>query len=203
MRKLLCVIGLGLLTACSAPSSETEFPPFGVWELVDTESNVSFVSVKKGTIAETHDFTGVTSLVGSVRADGSAVLTIVLDGIESHIDVRNIRMREHLFETRTYPFATLSTNIDVESYQTLEVGSDIDKIIDVNIDVHGKHITKRIGVTIQRTTTDSLFVLSRGPVHINASDFGMGAGVLKLQGLANLSSISPEVDVSFTLLFER
>lgn len=203
MRKLLCVMALGLITACSNPQSDTEFPPFGSWTLVDTNSHISFVSVKKEAIAETHDFKGVTSLVGSVEADGTARVQIVLDGIESHIDVRNTRMREHLFETQKYPYATLSTNIDVAAYQGMDIGADVQKTIDVNVDMHGRQMVKPIQVTIHRMSTDTLSVETRTPIHINASDFGMGAGVLKLQELANLSSISPEVEASFTLLFER
>jgi len=53
------------------------------------------------------------------------------------------------------------------------------------------------------TTDDKLVVSSKNPIMIQASDFGLVAGIQKLQELAKLPSIATAVPVSFVLTFTK
>jgi len=56
---------------------------------------------------------------------------------------------------------------------------------------------------VTRLGPNKVLVSSAAPVYVHADDFGLQSGVDKLQELAKLSSITPVVPVSFSLMFER
>ena len=53
------------------------------------------------------------------------------------------------------------------------------------------------------TSGDKLIVSSTKPIIVQASDFGLVDGILKLQELAKLPSIATTVPVSFVLTFAK
>ncbi|MBO6764410.1 MAG: YceI family protein [Maricaulis sp.] len=94
-----------VLAACAQPAAQGND-----WQLDRETSSVGFVSIKSGEIAEAHHFTNLT---GSVAEDGTAELLIALDSVETGIEIRNERMREHFFQTGEYPQARLTAQIDL------------------------------------------------------------------------------------------
>lgn len=200
MRKLFFILALAI-GACSAPVTDVqnESVSSGPWALVEEVSTVSFVSIKKGDISEAHEFT---SLTGHVDADGQAVVSIVLDSVQTHIDVRNERMREHLFETNLHPFATIKMGVDIGSLLTLTQGQRQQAFVMLDVDLHGMAITVEADVFITNIGGNRVLVESRVPVLVHAQDYALMDGVAKLQELAKLPAISPAVPVSFSLVFE-
>ena len=71
----------------------------------------------------------------------------------------------------------------------------------ISLDLHGVEQTIPIKVIIHRLTTETLLVQTAAPILIQASDFGLDAGVEALRAISNLGVISYAVPVNFTLFF--
>ncbi|WP_339332826.1 YceI family protein [uncultured Maricaulis sp.] len=185
---------LSLVAACSAPVAS------GDWQLDTERSTLSFVSIKSGEIAEAHSFSG---LSGSVATDGRAELVIDLDTVETGIDIRNERMREHLFQTDRFATARVTTTLDLAALADLGVGERRSLTLPAVLDLHGMRLDLEADVTVTDIDGRQVLVESRAPVMVHVEDFGLAGGLATLQELAGLPSITPVSPVSFSLLFTR
>ncbi len=185
---------LALATACSQPAAQ------GDWTLDAAASQLNFVSIKSGDIAEIHHFTG---LSGSVSQDGTAELVIDLATVETGIVIRNERMREHLFQTETFPTARLTAQIDLAALSDMAPGDQTELELDGVLDLHGVQVPVYAEVLVSDLNGSRVIVTTQGPVMIHAEDFNLQAGLDTLQELAGLPSITPAVPVTATLVFER
>ncbi|MFQ3596018.1 MAG: YceI family protein [Sphingomonadaceae bacterium] len=186
-----------VLAACAGPADRGPAPDTA-WELVPDQSRLSFVSVKAAEIAEVHHFE---RLSGSVSADGTAVLEIPLDSLETGIDIRNERMREFLFQTGLFPSARLTATIDLAQFRDLGIGDQRRIPLAGELSLHGVTAPIETEVTVTRAAADKVVVASLDPIVVNAESFDMGAGVTELMKLANLPSIAPDAPVTFQLMF--
>ena len=171
---------------------------FAAWTLDNNASQVSFVSVKAGDIAEAHRFTEVS---GDVSADGAASVTIQLASVDTLIPIRDERMREMLFNTNMFPTATLRTNIDMAEVNGLDVGDSADVVMELMLDLHGKQTPLTAEMSVGRLGDSTLLVASRKPVILNAASVDLVDGIEALREIAGLPSISKAVPVSFVLTF--
>ena len=185
---------LALATACSQPAAQ------GDWTLDAAASQLNFVSIKSGDIAEVHHFSG---LSGSVSEDGTAELVIDLASVETGIVIRNERMVEHLFETATYPTARLTAQIDLAALYDMAPGDQTELELDGVLDLHGVQVPVYAEVLVSDLNGSRVIVTTQGPVMIHAEDFNLQGGLDILQDLAGLPSITPAVPVTATLVFER
>ncbi|GIU05650.1 YceI family protein [Shewanella morhuae] len=180
----------------AALSAMASFSCFAQWQVDEQDSRVSFVSIKKGDIAEVHHFK---QLKGQLKDNGQFELTIPLIGVATGIDIRDERMQSLLFEVSLYPELKLSSQVDNKLVKELGIGESRIAEIEGKISLHGKMQTKTFSVLITKITQNKLQVSSFQPVIINANEFGLDAGVDKLREIAGLSSISQAVPVSFVL----
>ena len=201
------LIALGLtLAACGAPETGTQMNTqtsalsTTPWKLVNTESRIEFISVKKGAIVETHSFG---TLSGTISIDGKATVSIELGSVETNIDIRNERMREHMFETANHPLAIISVQLDTADFAFMDIGDRKHMDIPMSINMHGKNDIMGIALIVTRLGNNKVMVESRTPIILDAQTFGYQDGVEKLRELAKLSSITPEIPVMFSLVFER
>lgn len=180
----------------AALSTLMSFSSVAQWQVIEQDSRVSFVSVKKGDIAEVHHFK---QLKGILNDTGQFELTIPLISVATGIDVRDERMQHLLFEVSLYPELNLSAQVDSQMLKALAV--DESKVVDIEgkIALHGKQQTKTFSVILTKVSDNKLMVSSFQPIIINANEFGLVAGVDKLRDIAGLSSISQAVPVSFVL----
>ncbi|TVL31476.1 YceI family protein [Shewanella xiamenensis] len=180
----------------AALSTLISFSSVAQWQVIEQDSRVSFVSVKKGDIAEVHHFK---QLKGILNDTGQFELTIPLISVATGIDVRDERMQHLLFEVSLYPELNLSAQVDSQMLKALAV--DQSKVVDIEgkIALHGKQQTKTFSVILTKVSDNKLMVSSFQPIIINANEFGLVAGVDKLRDIAGLSSISQAVPVSFVL----
>ena len=79
------------------------------WTLDNNASQLNFVSIKAGNVAEGHTFE---EMQGHISTSGAVELSIVLDSVNTAIDIRNERMREHLFDTAKHARAGVKATID-------------------------------------------------------------------------------------------
>jgi len=168
------------------------------WELDGTRSAVNFVSIKNNGVAEVHSFA---ALLGYVSGDGKVQLTISLDSVKTLIDIRDQRMRELLFETATFPAATINAAIDPAILTAVAEGGTVLTEVPVTLSLHGKERSLTVPMAVVGEGGGRMQVYSLRPVIVNAADFGLDAGVAALQKVAGLQAISTAVPVTFNLVF--
>lgn len=188
------------LAACSQPAPAETPKLGGDWTVDAGQSEFSFVTVKSGTLAEAHTFSG---LSGTVMASGDAEIDIPLASVETNIDLRNERMREFLFETETYPEATVTAKLDPAIFTDLGIGDAVSVPVTATLNLHGQALEIDTDLLVTRIGTDKVQVGTTVPIIVNAADFGLDGGVEKLRELANLPAITPDVPVSFSIVFKR
>jgi len=170
------------------------------WELDGARSALNFISIKNNSVAETHGFA---ALLGYIGGDGKIQLTINLDSVATLIDIRNQRMREMLFETATFPAATITGTIDPAVLAAVAEGGTVLTELPLTLSLHGKERSLTVPVAAVGEGAGRMQVFSQRPVIVNAADFGLEAGVAALQQVAGLQSISAAVPVTFHLVFSN
>ena len=198
MRLLIpALAGLSVLAACSQTQT-TDIP--GDWTVVEAESMLTFDSVKNGDIDETHEISGIT---GFSDAYGTIRIELAMDSVESYIDIRNERMREHLFQTAEHPIAVVSADYELAMLEDLEVGASRDIELPFSLSLRGIPLDLVAQVRVTRLETDRVQVESTAPVEVHALALELMDGIDTLQELAGLDSIARQVPVSFVIAFER
>ncbi|HFB55463.1 MAG TPA: YceI family protein, partial [Hellea balneolensis] len=189
----IVMVSMLVLGACSGdqavpPSSaqdaaKVEVEKTGPWNLINGQSSISFITTKKGTVSEVHTFK---EFSGSARADGKTSVLIALDSVETNIDIRNERMREHLFETAKYPDVKIGAQIKLDVFSDLALGERRPSKGAFNVEMHGLSKDYEADMWITRLTANKVLVESRAPVFVKAEDFALQGGIDKLQELAKL-----------------
>lgn len=167
------------------------------WQLDNDASSVSFNSIKNGQVVESHYFK---SISGSIEANQASV-SIDLSSVETAIGIRNERMQAMLFETGTYPVATITAILDREDVVALQSKATSTLQLPITIELHGQQANATVPVLVTRSA-DRIKVSSQRPVIIQASTFKLAAGIEALRKIAGLQSITLSVPVSFSLNFE-
>lgn len=193
------LLALGL-SACSQAPAEPAALTTSAWTLDSASSNLTYVSIKSGEIAEVNSFDTVT---GGVSADGAAVIEIDLASVNTGVDIRNERMRDILFVVADNPSATVTAQIDPAAFGALAIGQSTTQTLDGTLSLKGIDAPFQTEVTVTRAGADRVLAVSNAPVIVEASRFELIEGLAQLQDLAGLPSITPVVPVSFSLAFER
>ena len=92
------------------------------WVLNSAQSHVYMQTEKLQDVVEKHEFT---SVEGGVSKDGEANVKIDLNSIETHIDLRNVRLRFLLFETYKFPDAEITAKLDKARLRDLATENSI------------------------------------------------------------------------------
>lgn len=168
---------------------------------LDKESSVmNFVTVKNDTVAELMSFT---SLTGSIdEKSGKAVLNIDLSSVASGIDIRNERMREHLFEIDKFASAVYSTELDMEALNELAIGEQKSVALKGELELHGKSAEVKFDVTVTKRKDGAFHAVTNSPAFVSANSFELVPGIAKLRSLAGLASIDLVVPVTFSVVFK-
>ncbi|WP_144394940.1 YceI family protein [Pleionea sediminis] len=195
LARQLSLVIIGLLFVTSGTASDKS-----LWQLNSDKSKLHFVSTKKSSIAEVNTFK---TLSGDVYKDGKANISVDLNSVETNIEIRNERMKKHLFNTSKYNQANVSTMIDTKLLAQLKKGESRTVPIKFKLSLHGKEVDLTTDVSIIRKNKNQLLVSTVAPVIIDAKSFDLVPGIEKLKELAKLSSISSAVPVSFHLQFDR
>ena len=166
------------------------------WVIDPKGSYVGFASVKNDLIAENHSFTQIT---GTIEDSGDANIVIALASVETGIPIRNERMQAILFEVEQYPNVTVTANLDLGEFTSLELGSSKTDTILLGVNLHGTNLSKKVLVKVTRSSVNSYEVTSLGPMVIHASQFALSDGLESLRKIAGLQSIDLMVPVTFDL----
>lgn len=168
--------------------------------LDNSVSQLNFGSIKNGSVAELHRFT---TLTGKVGKEGKALIEVALDSVDTRIDIRDQRMKEHLFDVGQFPKAVFSADIDIDNIQKMVVGEVQQRRLKGKLDFHGKQAELDVLVRVVKTTGGAFTVYTVEPTFIRAEDFDLGAGIDKLVELAGLKAIAQAVPVTFSVVFRE
>lgn len=175
-------------------SSRSAAPTTHAWKLVPDESFLSFISVKQTDIAEVSTFERYDV---HVNTDGVASVSIDLASVATGVDLRDQRVRDHLFETAIYPEAKVDMTLDMAAVSAIEPGTKVEMATNAVVTLHGMSVTVAGDLEILRLAEDKVVVASTKPIVLHASDFDMTGGISYLIELAGLQSISSAVPVDF------
>ncbi len=189
-----------LITALFSTSAPAQQAAFGDgWVLQGDASALQFQSIKNGSAIETSSFATMT---GAIDPNGDASLKILLDSVDTKVDLRNVRMRFLFFETFQYPEATVTTRIDPSLIADLPQVKRKTVTLPFTLVLHG--VTKSLEAELALTLVgnDLVAVSTVEPVPLAVADFNLAEGLQKLEDAANVT-IVPSTTVSFDLIFSK
>ncbi|MEO1220170.1 MAG: YceI family protein [Pseudomonadota bacterium] len=197
---LLALALTGSLAACSQAPADPPALTGNAWSVDSDASELSYVSVKAGEIAEANTFENVT---GSVTAEGGATIEVDLSSVSTGVDIRDERMRDIFFVVANNPSATVTAQVDPAAFEALGVGESLDTTLDGTLSLAGVDAPFQAEVSVTRAGPDRVIAVTDKPVIIDAGRFELTDELAQLQELAGLPSITPAVPVSFSIAFER
>jgi polyisoprenoid-binding protein YceI len=189
----LILISLLLVTTVSLPA-------LAAWKLDNSNSQLSFISVKKATIAENHSFA---KLAGNINEQAQVNISVDLASVNTNIAIRDERMKKFVFESSTYSTANFTAALDQALLKTLDIGENKKLSISGTVNFHGQQQAVIIDVIVVKLSANKILVNTIKPFFIQADAFGVVAGINKLKALASLPSINYVVPVSFSVTFTR
>ncbi len=191
------ILGLAFPTA---PVSALDTNPFERgWTLDKSASELRFISLKRGYIAETNHFA---ELSGVIDESGDALVRVLLNSVETYVDIRNVRLRFLFFETYRHPMAEIRVRIDRGSLNDLtEVKRKIVPM-EYTLSMHGEEVTRTERLTLFLIDENRVSVSNTDPIFVGVSDFDLFDGLQRLEDSASVE-ISPLAIVSFHFTFTR
>jgi polyisoprenoid-binding protein YceI len=183
-------------SSVSSSSSSIAAP---AWTLNTTDSYLNFATTKNTHNLEVHNFT---ALSGDINGAGVATLTIDLATVNTGVALRDQRMRDLLFETATYPTATVTVTIPANLIGSLAVGQLAATDISASLNLHGVTGSITTKVSVQKLSASRILVQSLAPVLVKAGDYSLTNGVEALRAAVGIASISVAVPVDFALVFD-
>lgn len=169
------------------------------WQLDAQASALRFQSVKNETKVESSSFA---TLSGSITEDGQATVRVLLDSVDTAVDLRNVRMRFLFFETFQYPEAIITAKIDPAQLADLVDVRRKSLTMMYDLDLHG--VTKSFKAEVFATllTDNKVAISTAAPIAVAAEDFNLTEGIGKLQEAAGVRII-PSATVTFDFVFNR
>jgi OOP family OmpA-OmpF porin len=192
------VLSFGL-SVSGAVVAVAQTPFSGGWILEPSMSNLRFQSVKNQTVVESSSFA---NLLGTIDETGTAQVSVLLDSVDTKVDLRNVRMRFLFFETFKFPKARITAQIDPAQLADLPVVRRKQISVTYMIDLHGVSKENKATVVATLLSDDMVSVASEEPISVAVQDFDLMDGLNKLQEAADVEVI-PSATVSFDWVFVR
>ncbi len=192
------VLALMLAMATTASNARAQDFLDQDWVLNSAQSHVYMQTEKLQGVVEKDEFT---SVEGSVSKDGEANVKIDLNSLETHIDLRNVRMRFVLFETYKFPYAEITAKLDKARLRDLATKNSIAYPLTLSVKMHGVTNQFQTMVTITRTSPDTVSVATTQPIVVTAESFGLAPGIAKLSDAMGGIRIVPDAPITFDLVF--
>lgn len=166
---------------------------------VGAGSQINYVSVKNNVIAENNTFTGI---AGSITEGGSIAISIDLASVETHVDIRNQRMRDIFFEVADHPTALITGELSASDVAQLDAGVPLERSVPLTLSLHGSEASVEANLRALAVGGE-MFVTTLEPILLSADDYGLGAGVVALQEIAGLKAIASTIPVTVNLRLVR
>ena len=189
--------GLGLAIGLGTAALSNPFAPG--WDLNSEASALRFQSIKNSSQVETSSFA---TFGGSIDESGVATLKVLLDSVDTKVDLRNVRMRFLFFETFQFPEAVITARIDPAMIADLaQVRRKVVKL-PFTMSLHGVTQELEADVSVTLLSDEMVSISTFEPLQISVADFNLAGGIKKLEEAAGVT-IVPSSSVTFDLLFAR
>lgn len=201
MTKLATKAALVAALACGgAQGASAQDNPFAPgWTMDTAASALRFQSIKDETKIETNTFATYT---GAIDATGQATVRILMDSVDTSVDLRNVRMRFLLFETFQFPEAVITMQIDPAMLDDLQDARRKVMTAPYSITLHGVTSERTAEIAVTLLDDDRVHVSSATPISLLTADFNLDDGVAKLEQAVNVD-ILPASVITFDFLFNR
>lgn len=129
-------------------------------------------------------------------------MKILLDSVDTKVDLRNVRMRFLFFETFKFPEATITVQIDPAAVADLAQVRRKVMTLPYTISLHGISKTLEADLALTLIDDDLVAVSTNEPIALAVADFALTEGLEKLQDAASVE-IVPSSTVTFDFIFNR
>lgn len=193
------VVAAGLLMAGMQPAlaQENAFAPG--WTMDPAASALRFQSVKNENMIESSTFA---TYIGTIDETGLATVRVLMDSVNTNVDLRNVRMRFLLFETFQFPEAVITMQIDPTLIADLATLRRRTVTAPYTITLHGVSAEREAEITVTLLDDDRVLVTSATPIALLTADFALDDGVAKLEEAAKVD-VLPFTTVTFDFVFDR
>lgn len=213
MKRLLTVLVAVSLVLTGCGQDQQPDPISGEFNVVPSESNINFTSIKNQDIGVTGFFEEVSGSVtvpdnGNVN-ETTGKITLSLTSLNTGLSVRDNRVIEHFFEVDTgtetadndeavFSISGLDSE-KVKNISTLNKSRNLTAIGTMNI--HGESVKQAMNLSVTRTAEDEVRVTTRKPYVFNIKKFNMVEPLQKLMEVCGHGDISLAVplDINLTL----
>ena len=171
------------------------------WAIESNQSSITYLSSKlTGNLSTIFENNRFTNFSGTINDAGEVVLNIDMNSVDTGVAIRDERVKEHVFNVKQYPQATVKMSVKDLIVDCCEFGYT--QMVEVLLSMRGvtKKIKGKVGVTRR---DDRLLVQSVSPILINATDYGMLEGIQTIKELVKLVNIPTTIPVSFQLVFVK
>ncbi|WP_165611825.1 OmpA family protein [Cognatiyoonia koreensis] len=162
-------------------------------------STLRFQSVKNETKVESSTFG---SYAGTIDENGVATVRILMDSVDTNVDLRNVRMRFLLFETFQFPEAVVTMQLDPEQLEDLRDVRRKVMMANYTIELHGVKSEREAEIAVMLLDDNTVSVTSSTPISLPTADFELDGGIAKLEEAAKVQII-PSATVTFDFMFNR
>ena len=188
----LTALALGLSTAVFAEQ----------WQADDVD--VSFLTTKvtasNATVTELNTFDTASA---TLNFDGKLDAVIDLGSVNSGIEIRDQRLKDHVFAAAKHLELLISGKVDLTDIDKLEVGQSLVLQQPLHLTFGGQEVDVTADLLVVRQTDNQLSVTSLKPIILDLTLFGVDQGVSKLTGLAGLNAIALQVPTFLHTTFTR
>jgi outer membrane protein OmpA-like peptidoglycan-associated protein len=192
-----CLAGLICFAPQHALAQDNIFAPG--WTMNAEASTLRFQSVKNETKVE---FSTFGSYAGTIDENGVATVRILMDSVDTNVDLRNVRMRFLLFETFQFPEAVVTMQLDPAQLEDLVDVRRKVMMANYTIELHGVISEREAEIAVTLLDDNTVSVTSSTPISLPTADFALDGGVAKLEEAAKVQII-PSATVTFDFLFNR
>lgn len=193
----LMVVGIVSLSATHVAAQSNPFAPG--WDLNAEASNIRFQSIKKGNVVESSSFA---TFEGQISESGAAEVKVLLDSVDTKIDLRNVRMRFLFFETFKFPEAIVRLTLSPSDISDLATVRRKTIPLEFDLELHGETRRLSTNVVVTLLTDDVVSVASDAPLSVGVADFDMIDNLKKLEEAASVT-IVPTATLTFDFMFIR
>lgn len=179
-----------LLSVCNISQAD--------WLLDEKNSQLNFLTTKNTHISENNTFTRLT---GDLSEKGTAKLHIDLNSLDTHIPLRDERIRKLLLNTDQYPHASIQVQLNPQELASLLVAQSRQLNLVGQLNLHGKTVSLPARVETFKDENGAIHIFTLEPVLLDLVALGLDNGVEQLRALAKASNISYTVPVTFHLIY--
>lgn len=196
MNQMRLLMAAGLLLGASVFASASASP----WQLDAKHSSISYLSSKQAgdapVVVERNHFKAFQ--ISSVT-DEAMDVEIDLASINTGIEVRDGRLKEHLFKVKDTPKAIVRVPTAPVLLKALKPGDLMDWDGQVELQIGEQSSVLDAQLSVVGLKDGGALVVTSQPILVSAENFGWLPALNKLQTLAGLSSIGETVPVSVRL----